>query len=218
MLITQKTWYVASPVTWASSAILPDLRWQYSTLCFPLTSCHYMLWSMNHVMQDGTSPNLWCNKIKSIEVASITSLLQVPPKSMDSGFAVVDYDPSLSISGRNNGCNGAPRYQRWVSAHWAYLSTNFPRHWPSVCMNFVATSLILGNTKLMKKCRCAPNWSADRIMNQFPEFMNVAPDSQDPIYFTGEMVDMPKFLRATERKLIYELDLQEHVPRLWRAS
>lgn len=36
--------------------------------------------------------------------------------------------------------------------------------------------------------RAAPNWSADRAMKQYPEFMNASPDSTDPILLTGEMV------------------------------
>ena len=36
--------------------------------------------------------------------------------------------------------------------------------------------------------RRAPNWSADRVMKQIPEFMNVSPDDPHPIFFTGEMV------------------------------
>ncbi|KAK4692390.1 hypothetical protein P7C71_g4803, partial [Lecanoromycetidae sp. Uapishka_2] len=34
----------------------------------------------------------------------------------------------------------------------------------------------------------APNWSADRVMKRYPEFMNASPDSSDPILFTGEMI------------------------------
>lgn len=36
--------------------------------------------------------------------------------------------------------------------------------------------------------RAASNWSADRVMRRFPEFLNVAPDKEEPILFTGEMV------------------------------
>ena len=45
-----------------------------------------------------------------------------------------------------------------------------------------------GNIKLTRTGRRAPNWSADRMMKQMPEFLNVSPDSQSPIFFTGEMV------------------------------
>ncbi|KAK3175218.1 hypothetical protein OEA41_002464 [Lepraria neglecta] len=34
----------------------------------------------------------------------------------------------------------------------------------------------------------APNWSADRMMKQNPDFTNVSADSPNPVYFTGEMV------------------------------
>jgi pimeloyl-ACP methyl ester carboxylesterase len=34
----------------------------------------------------------------------------------------------------------------------------------------------------------APNWSADRAMKQYPEFMNASAESKDPVLFTGEMV------------------------------
>ena len=34
----------------------------------------------------------------------------------------------------------------------------------------------------------APNWSADRVMKQTPEFTNVSSESPEPVLFTGEMV------------------------------
>lgn len=39
--------------------------------------------------------------------------------------------------------------------------------------------------------RAASNWSADRVMRRFPDFMNINlnSDSDNPILFTGEMVN-----------------------------
>ncbi|MCJ1273228.1 hypothetical protein MMC21_001018 [Puttea exsequens] len=34
----------------------------------------------------------------------------------------------------------------------------------------------------------APNWSADRAMKQYPEFLNTSTTSPEPILFTGEMI------------------------------
>ena len=47
--------------------------------------------------------------------------------------------------------------------------------------------------ELIMHCSNAPNWSADRVMKQYPEFMNKSADSPDPIYFTGEMVIKDSF-------------------------
>lgn len=47
---------------------------------------------------------------------------------------------------------------------------------------------LLSNVELIRTGRRAPNWSADRVMKQMPEFMNVSPDDPNPIFFTGEMV------------------------------
>lgn len=37
----------------------------------------------------------------------------------------------------------------------------------------------------------ASNWSADRVMKEHPEFMNLSTSNDEPIYFTGEMVSRP---------------------------
>ncbi|KAL8849868.1 MAG: hypothetical protein Q9221_005206 [Calogaya cf. arnoldii] len=34
----------------------------------------------------------------------------------------------------------------------------------------------------------ASNWSADRVMKEFPTFMNLSTSNEEPIYFTGEMI------------------------------
>jgi len=39
--------------------------------------------------------------------------------------------------------------------------------------------------------RHAPNWSADRIRKEFPQF-DLSSDGKDPIHFTGEMVGQSK--------------------------
>lgn len=52
----------------------------------------------------------------------------------------------------------------------------------------VYTLALLSNVELTRTGRRAPNWSADRVMKQIPEFMNVSPDDPYPIFFTGEMV------------------------------
>ncbi len=36
--------------------------------------------------------------------------------------------------------------------------------------------------------RSAPNWSADRAMKQYPEFLYASADGDEPVLFTGEMV------------------------------
>lgn len=40
--------------------------------------------------------------------------------------------------------------------------------------------------------RNASNWSADRVMKQYPEFMYASPDGNQPVLFTGEMVSTPE--------------------------
>ncbi|KAL8736775.1 MAG: hypothetical protein Q9166_000141 [cf. Caloplaca sp. 2 TL-2023] len=34
----------------------------------------------------------------------------------------------------------------------------------------------------------ASNWSADRVMKEYPEVMNISTSNDEPIYFTGEMI------------------------------
>ncbi|KAL2044873.1 hypothetical protein N7G274_002648 [Stereocaulon virgatum] len=46
----------------------------------------------------------------------------------------------------------------------------------------------------------APNWSADRMMKQNPDFANSSPDSPNPVYFFGEMASaliLPESIRST---------------------
>lgn len=50
----------------------------------------------------------------------------------------------------------------------------------------------------------APNWSADRIMKQYPEFMNASADSSDPVLFTGEMIFRDMFEDYDELKYLRE--------------
>ncbi|KAI4187492.1 MAG: hypothetical protein L6R41_002774 [Letrouitia leprolyta] len=42
------------------------------------------------------------------------------------------------------------------------------------------------------------NWSADRVMKEHPEFMNLSTSNDDPIYFTGEMIYPSMFSAYSE--------------------
>jgi hypothetical protein len=44
--------------------------------------------------------------------------------------------------------------------------------------------------------RSAPNWSADRAMKQYPEFLYASADGDEPVLFTGEMVKPPRLHRS----------------------
>ncbi|KAI4172777.1 MAG: hypothetical protein LQ343_003369 [Gyalolechia ehrenbergii] len=44
----------------------------------------------------------------------------------------------------------------------------------------------------------ASNWSADRVMKEHPEFMNLSTSNDEPIYFTGEMIYPSMFTSYSE--------------------
>ncbi|KAL9002451.1 MAG: hypothetical protein Q9188_004621 [Gyalolechia gomerana] len=44
----------------------------------------------------------------------------------------------------------------------------------------------------------ASNWSADRVMKEHPEFMNLSTSNDEPIYFTGEMIYPSMFTSYAE--------------------
>lgn len=43
--------------------------------------------------------------------------------------------------------------------------------------------------------RSATNWSADRAMKQYPEFIYASADGDEPVLFTGEMVTAHTYSR-----------------------
>lgn len=51
------------------------------------------------------------------------------------------------------------------------------------------------------------NWTADRVMQKFPDFMNKDSDSTETILFTGEMVSKLSLVHAHHLSLDQALDV-----------